>query len=162
LRRQGDLESFMIWSLVPAGADPRCAWSDQRAANQAPIKVPADACDVRFTVLSQTGAIQFKSGSTIIEPASEAVLNSAADIANRCGGIKFDVVGHTDNVGDARTNLQLSLDRAKWVSAYLQSKGVSAARIQTKGFGRERHIKSNDTEAGRAANRRIEFEFRKE
>jgi OmpA-OmpF porin, OOP family len=88
----------------------------KRAAEQASGPLTADACDVRFTVLSQTGAIQFKSGSTIIDPTSEAVLNTAADIANRCGTIKFDVVGHTDNVGDVRTNLQLSLDRAKAVS----------------------------------------------
>jgi OOP family OmpA-OmpF porin len=54
------------------------------------------------------------------------------------------------------------MERAMAVGAYLQPKGVSASRISTKGLGGERPIKSNDTEAGRAANRRIEFEFRKE
>jgi OOP family OmpA-OmpF porin len=106
---------FKTGALKPAVAST-LANQQKRAAEQASGPSTADACDVRFTVLSQTGAIQFKSGSTIIDPTSEAVLNSAADIANRCGTIKFDVVGHTDNVGDARTNLQLSLDRAKAVS----------------------------------------------
>jgi outer membrane protein OmpA-like peptidoglycan-associated protein len=84
-----------------------------------------DACQVRFTVVSQTDAIQFKTGSSVLDPASEAMLNSIADIAKRCGGIKFDINGHTDNVGDARSNLKLSLDRAQAVSAYLQARALA-------------------------------------
>jgi len=152
---------FKTGALRPA-LESTLASQQKRAAEEATGPLTADACDVRFTVLSQTGAIQFKTASAVIEPASEAILNSVAAIANRCGAIKFDINGYTDNVGDARDNQRLSLERAKAVSAYLQAKGVSAARMQTRGFGGERPIKSNDDEAGRAANRRIEFEIRKE
>jgi OOP family OmpA-OmpF porin len=121
-----------------------------------------EACETRFTVLSQTGSIRFRTGSASIEQASEVVLNSVADIANRCGALKFGVHGHTDNVGNNRDNLRLSQERAMAVSDYLQKKGVVAARMQAEGFGGERPIKPNDTEAGRADNRRIEFVLRKE
>jgi OmpA-OmpF porin, OOP family len=152
---------FKTGALKPA-VESALASQQQRVAEEASATLDMDACQVRFTVVSQTGAINFKSGSSIIEPASEPILDSVADIAKRCGTIKFDITGHTDNVGDARDNLKLSMERALAVSTYLQSKGVSSSRITTKGLGGERPIKPNDTEAGRAGNRRIEFQFRTE
>jgi outer membrane protein OmpA-like peptidoglycan-associated protein len=151
---------FKTGALKPA-LESTLARQQKQAAEEEARPLTAEACEVRFTVVSQTGAIQFRSGSSLLDPASEAILNSIADIANRCGTIAFDINGHTDNVGDARANLQLSLDRAKAVTAYLQGRGVSAARMHTKGFGGERPVKSNDIEAGRAANRRIEFELKR-
>jgi OOP family OmpA-OmpF porin len=151
---------FKTGALKPA-VESTLANQQKRVAEEAGAALSADACEVRFTVVSQTGAIQFKTGRSVIEPASEAILNSVADIANRCGAIKFEISGHTDNVGDARENLRLSQERAQAVRAYLQSKGVNPARMTTKGLGGERPIKPNDTEAGRAANRRIEFEAKK-
>jgi outer membrane protein OmpA-like peptidoglycan-associated protein len=133
----------------------------KRLAQDATGILSSDACEVRFTVASQTGAIQFKTGSSVIEPASEALLNSVAGIANRCGTIKFEISGHTDKMGDALENLRLSHERAQAVKAYLQLKGVNPARMTIKGFGGEHPIKPNDAEAGRAANRRIEFQFNK-
>jgi outer membrane protein OmpA-like peptidoglycan-associated protein len=152
---------FKTGALKPE-LESKLASEQKHATEEATAPLAAEACEVRFTVVSQTGAIQFKTGSSVIEPASEPILNSVADIANRCGTIKFDINGHTDNIGDARGNQRLSLERAKAVSAYLQGKGVNADRMQATGFGGERPIKSNDTDAGRAANRRIEFEFKKE
>jgi OmpA-OmpF porin, OOP family len=151
---------FKTGALRPA-LESALANQQRRVAEEAKEALTKDACEVRFTVVSQTGAIQFKTASSTIDPASEPILDSVADIAKRCGTIAFDIDGHTDNVGDARSNMQLSVERAKAVSAYLQGKGVNAARMETKGFGGEHPIKSNDTEAGRAANRRIEFELRK-
>ena len=151
---------FKTGALRPA-VESTLANQQKRVAEDATGSLSSDACEVRFTVVSQTGAIQFKTGSSVIEPASEALLNSVADIANRCGAIKFEISGHTDNIGDARENLRLSQERAQAVRAYLQLKGVHPARMSIKGFGGERPIKPNDTEAGRAANRRIEFRFNK-
>ena len=65
------------------------------------------------------------------------------------------VVGHTDNVGDAEDNLSLSLNRAEQVKAYLVDRGVEAARIEVNGKGDLEPIAPNDSEAGRAANRRV-------
>ena len=151
---------FKTGALKPA-LESTLQRQQQRAAEEEARPLTAEACEVRFTVVSQTGAINFKTGSSVLDQASEAILNSIADIAKRCGTIAFDVNGHTDNVGDARSNSQLSMDRAKSVTAYLQGKGVAAARMQAKGYGGERPVKSNDTEAGRAANRRIEFELKR-
>ena len=150
---------FKTGTLKPA-VESVLVSQQQRVAAEANAGLDMDACQVRFTVVSQTGAINFKSGSSIIEPASEPILNSVADIVKRCGTIKFDITGHTDNVGDAHDNLKLSMERALAVGNYLQAKGVSGSRISAKGLGGEQPIKPNDTEANRAANRRIEFQFR--
>jgi OOP family OmpA-OmpF porin len=65
--------------------------------------------------------------------------------------------GHTDNVGDRASNVDLSLARANAVARLLTERGVQASRITTAGFGPDRPVASNDTEEGRASNRRIEL-----
>ena len=72
--------------------------------------------------------------------------------------LKIGISGHTDNVGNANANLQLSLARAKSVKQYLVSKGINETRLQTNGYGIEHPIFSNATPQGRAQNRRIEME----
>ena len=65
--------------------------------------------------------------------------------------------GHTDNVGDKKSNQLLSENRAKAVYDYLVKNGIPADRLTTKGYGDTQPIANNDTEAGRAENRRTEF-----
>ncbi len=67
------------------------------------------------------------------------------------------IVGHTDNQGNEASNLILSQQRAESVRAYLIGKGMDPARLTTQGAGESDPIASNDSEAGRARNRRIEF-----
>jgi outer membrane protein OmpA-like peptidoglycan-associated protein len=67
------------------------------------------------------------------------------------------IVGHTDNQGDEQSNLILSRQRAESVRAYLIGKGMDPDRLSTDGAGESDPIASNETEAGRARNRRIEF-----
>lgn len=66
------------------------------------------------------------------------------------------IQGHTDSTGPASYNLKLSERRAHSVASYLESKGVSATRITTKGFGEAKPVASNATSQGRAQNRRAE------
>ena len=73
--------------------------------------------------------------------------------------MKFAVYGHTDNVGDDNANMALSTDRAYSVYDYLMSKGITKEQMSFKGFGETKPLASNDTEAGRAKNRRTEFVF---
>ena len=66
------------------------------------------------------------------------------------------VVGHTDSVGTAEYNQQLSLRRAQAAAAYLEAQGVPAARVRTEGRGEAEPVAVNTTDAGRSQNRRVE------
>jgi outer membrane protein OmpA-like peptidoglycan-associated protein len=70
---------------------------------------------------------------------------------------QIEVAGHTDNVGFSGMNLDISRRRAKAVLAYLVSKGVAPSRLTSNGYGPDQPVAKNDTEAGRAANRRVQF-----
>jgi K(+)-stimulated pyrophosphate-energized sodium pump len=65
--------------------------------------------------------------------------------------------GHTDNTGDPESNKKLSVDRAEAIKALLIGGGIDGARITTAGWGQEKPIASNDTDEGRAQNRRTEL-----
>jgi len=104
---------------------------EKTRAEQAASAITAEACETRFNVISKTGAIYFKTGSADLDQESAPLLNSVADIANRCPSVKIDVEGHTDSVGSKNSNQQLSEQRAKSVVDYLTGKGVNVARIQS-------------------------------
>jgi OmpA-OmpF porin, OOP family len=137
--------------------DAARAEREQQKTAEAAQTITAEGCETRLDVISQTGAIYFKTGSAELDQASEPLLNSGADIAKRCPSVKFDVEGHTDDVGGARSNQRLSEQRAKSVVDYLTAKGVDPARIHSAGFGESRPVVPNDSAANRAKNRRIEF-----
>ena len=120
-------------------------------------KISAEECQTRFSVISTTGAIYFKSNSAELDKASEPLLISVADIANRCPAVKIEVTGHTDSRGSAQDNRELSEHRARSVVAFLVQRGVAAARITASGLGDTHPVAPNDTDANRAKNRRIEF-----
>ena len=71
--------------------------------------------------------------------------------------IQLYIEGHTDNVGDALYNHNLSHKRADAVKEYLVYKGIDASKISTFGYGPDKPIVSNDSDMGRALNRRVEF-----
>jgi outer membrane protein OmpA-like peptidoglycan-associated protein len=76
---------------------------------------------------------------------------------NQCPAFKISIEGHTDSEGIPERNNPLSERRARAVADYLIAAGVEASRVSTVGYGAERPIADNDTAAGRAKNRRIEF-----
>jgi OOP family OmpA-OmpF porin len=119
--------------------------------------ISAEACETRFSVISTAGAIYFKTRSAELDKESEPILQSVAEIANRCPVVKIAVAGHTDSVGGKEANKQLSEQRARAVVGFLSQRGVAAARIEAAGFGDTQPIVPNDTEVNRAKNRRIEF-----
>ncbi|MCW8848789.1 MAG: OmpA family protein [Melioribacteraceae bacterium] len=88
---------------------------------------------------------------------AEMVLDNIADVLNRYPEEKFEVLGHTDSWGSDAYNLDLSERRAKSVKKYLMAKGVNGDRLFTAGCGERMPVADNNTEAGRAINRRIEF-----
>jgi len=72
--------------------------------------------------------------------------------------LNVEIQGHTDSIGSAAYNLNLSQRRADAVKAYLISQGVNASTLTAKGYGKTKPISSNETAEGRAQNRRVEFE----
>jgi OmpA-OmpF porin, OOP family len=124
-------------------------------AETSPISV--EACETRFDVISTAGAVYFKTGSAELDHKSDAILQSVADIANRCPTAKIQVTGHTDSNGDKETNKKLSEQRARAVMSFLVQRGIAAERVEASGYGDTNPIAPNDTEVNRAKNRRIEF-----
>lgn len=101
--------------------------------------------------------IEFESGSARITPAGMAVLDEMAAAMKGMTTQKFEIVGHTDNLGSRAYNLELSAERAASVKNYLTARGIDAGAISTDGAGPDRPVASNDSAEGRARNRRIEF-----
>jgi outer membrane protein OmpA-like peptidoglycan-associated protein len=134
---------------------------DDEKTRAAAQTISAEGCETRFTVITESNAIYFRTGSAELDSASEPLLDTGADIAKRCPSVSFDVEGHTDNVGGRRYNQGLSERRAQAVVDYLARKGVGASRIHAAGYGETRPVAPNASEAGRAKNRRIEFKVHK-
>jgi outer membrane protein OmpA-like peptidoglycan-associated protein len=121
------------------------------AAAPALAVMGADKIELKETVL-------FDSSKTTIKAASLPMLDEVAQLMKAHPEVKHVAVeGHTDSMGDPAFNMQLSEGRAKAVRAYLVEKGVAADRLSAKGFGQTKPIADNKTEAGRAANRRVDF-----
>jgi OmpA-OmpF porin, OOP family len=102
--------------------------------------------------------ILFDTGKAIIKPESAATLASIGEVLKGDPALMLEIVGHTDNVGAAAANLKLSRDRAAAVKAYLvQTFGIDEARLTTTGFGDTQPVAGNQTDEGRAQNRRVEL-----
>lgn len=100
--------------------------------------------------------LNFQTGSDQITSESQGQLDDLVSVLGAYSGVNIRVAGHTDNTGDAAANKTLSENRAKSVKAYLVGKGVAGSRVETAGYGQENPVASNDTETGRAQNRRVE------
>jgi outer membrane protein OmpA-like peptidoglycan-associated protein len=101
--------------------------------------------------------VVFKSGSTDITVASNAILNSAKKTLEENPEITVQIQGFTDNVGSVKKNLKLSQKRAQAVKAWLVKNGIAASRITSEGYGDTNPRGDNKTAEGRQMNRRIEF-----
>lgn len=121
------------------------------------LKAGYSATDLT-TALNQT-TVRFDTGSANLTRSSEDIIRQAADaIEGAPAGTRVEVGGHTDSQGDATSNQLLSEQRARAVADALIAAGVPAERLAARGFGSNRPIGDNSTEAGRAANRRIGYE----
>ena len=99
--------------------------------------------------------LTFDTGKDTLQPSSQEQLNNVVAILKAYPNVHVKIGGYTDNTGNAGANLKLSDDRAKNVMNALVAGGIDQSRLEAKGYGEEHPVASNDTEEGRAQNRRI-------
>jgi len=100
--------------------------------------------------------VLFATNRATIQPESFPRLDRVVEYMTHRASARISISGHTDNVGNARRNQRLSEARAQAVRDYLVEHGIDGGRIEAVGYGDQRPTASNDTEAGRRQNRRIE------
>jgi outer membrane protein OmpA-like peptidoglycan-associated protein len=114
-----------------------------------------------FTLQPIGGAVQllvfFNENESNLQRESRTDLDRAADFLSANPTLTVEIAGHTDNRGDAKEALKLSRERAQAVKSYLVGNRIPADRIKVVGYGATQPIASNDTEEGRAMNRRVEM-----
>ncbi|WP_431437164.1 OmpA family protein [Chitinophaga caseinilytica] len=101
----------------------------------------------------------FPTNQFVLEPASATELDKLVDFLRENATLQVEISGHTDNVGSDADNLLLSQNRAKSVVDYLAQHGIAATRLKAKGYGETKPLESNDSDAGRAQNRRTELKI---
>jgi len=121
------------------------------AASPAAVVVAAEKIELRETIL-------FGNNNAQIQPESQPLIDEIAKVLNEHPEIELvSIEGHSDNRGAAAHNLKLSEARAKSVLEGLAARGIAAGRLTAKGFGLSQPIAENETEEGRAKNRRVEL-----
>ena len=101
--------------------------------------------------------IYFETNSSILNSQTIAIIEQLTEFLNENPTVNISIQGHTDNVGDASANLKLSQDRARMVYELLVKNGIDSNRLSSTGYGASKPISTNQTEKGRALNRRTEF-----
>lgn len=118
-----------------------------------------DECEARLAAIVDSEKINFEPGSATIDDAAVATMDLIAEALSDCGDLRLEVQGHTDSQGREEMNLSLSQARADTILNELRARRVLTRSFVAKGYGESQPIADNDTEAGREANRRIEFKL---
>jgi outer membrane protein OmpA-like peptidoglycan-associated protein len=125
--------------------------------NQLMVAPSAAVVQSRINEILLRKKIEFETNRDVILPVSTPVLEEALAVLKQAPQITVTINGHTDSQGNAAANKDLSARRALAVSKWFQSQGIDANRLKSAGYGAEKPIDTNDTEAGRAKNRRVEI-----
>ncbi len=153
---------------VDSDHDGVCDGLDKCSKTPAGVMVDRDGCPVtsreRETELLETGMIRledvhFDTGKSVIRPESYRPLDEVGDIIARFPNLRIEIGGHTDSRGNQLKNMSLSKARAQAIRDYVLRKfpELEASQFKVVGYGQSQPIASNDTELGRARNRRVEF-----
>ena len=149
-----EINRVEILSLIAGGANQAVGYRSVRFAESTPDFSQVISASGRYV----SHGILFDTGSDRLKPESAAVIQSIARGVQASPGLKLLIEGHTDSVGNADQNLDLSRRRAEAVKAVLISQfKVDASRLTTAGLGATKPIDNNDTPQGRSQNRRVEF-----
>ena len=116
-----------------------------------------DECEAEIGAIVAAGKINFEPGSATIDASALGTMDDIAAILKRCGDLQLEIQGYTDSQGREEMNLALSQSRAESVLNELRARRVVTGSFKAVGYGEDSPVADNGTEAGREANRRIEF-----
>jgi outer membrane protein OmpA-like peptidoglycan-associated protein len=125
--------------------------------DNAPVNLEVKLQEVKEGASFVINNLYYTSNSAEIKEESRIVLESFAAFLKENNSMHIEIEGHTDNVGNLNDNMALSSNRAYSVKTLLEEFGIQADRITAKGFGPTQPVADNNTESGRALNRRTEF-----
>ena len=147
-----------------AGALGGYVWNKRMEDQQKQIQQQTQGTGVEVTRTADNrlqinipGDIAFDSGQAVIRPNFRSALDNFAQSLQQNPSTTVTIVGHTDSTGSPAVNEPLSLQRADATRDYLVTRGVAGNRFQIDGRGSREPVANNDTEAGRARNRRVEI-----
>ena len=128
----------------------------EKAPEKAPVQeeekpAPVQKPDYNFS------NVQFEFNSDVLKTSSFQILDKAAREIKKDPSVKFSLNGHSSAEGTVEHNMSLSVDRANAVKSYLVNAGIDGSQFTVTGFGATKPLTSNNTEAGRALNRRVEL-----
>jgi OOP family OmpA-OmpF porin len=137
-------------------------WQFKPEISVKPPAAPVDAtvCQQLFSELLGKARIRFESGKADIAADSAGLLDRLIETALRCPNANIEIAGHTDAAGEEAANQVLSEKRAQAVTDYLVRAGLPANRFMPVGYGSTQPVAGNDTDEGKAQNRRIDFVVR--
>ncbi len=121
-----------------------------------------DECEAEIGEIVKVGKINFEPSSATIDASALGTMDDIAEILKRCGDLNLEIQGFTDSQGREEMNLALSQSRAESVLNELRARRVITGSFTARGYGEDQPVAPNDTEAGREANRRIEFRLIRE
>src|ERR1700744_3723665 len=144
------------------GKDFPQGWQFKADISVKPAAAPVDAtvCQQLFSDLLSKGTIRFPTAQSSIDPDSAGLLDRLIETAMRCPTARIEIAGHTDADGEDGFNQALSEKRAQSVMDYLVKAGLPSDRFTAVGYGSAQPVAANDTDEGKAKNRRIEFVVR--
>ena len=124
-----------------------------------PFRMDVPMQPIEDSAMVELKNVFFETGKFDLRPESKAELNKMVSWMKTNPKVKIEIGGHTDNVGDKKSNITLSNNRAKAVYDYLVTNGVAATRMTYKGYGDGKPKKPNDTPEHRQMNRRVEVKI---
>ena len=148
------------WYMITASADGYLNATDSIEADDDGLSpfsrdIYLQPIEVGLTVRLKN--IYFDFDKTTLKSESYAELNKVVDFLKRNSSVEIEISGHTDSKGSDEYNINLSQGRSQSVVDYIISQGIDSYRLTAQGYGEGKPIDTNDSEAGRANNRRVEF-----
>ncbi len=150
---------YALYSTSPGYLFKSFSFNYSETGRKDPIVVDIDLDEIKINARAVLNNIFFETDKYDLKEKSVTELQEVVRFLNANPTLRVEIGGHTDNVGSAPYNLQLSEKRAQSVANYLVQHGIDSARIVQKGYGAQQPVKPNDTEENRQANRRIEFKI---